>query len=274
MKIKGIFSKLVTKSSKRLQYKSIDIEDVQTFLVSMCSSPNSRDGNDTIATVVESAKSLDEIFRTLSKYGFWDYLNYFLLQSLIEQFASDDDELNGMMEQYQKDLTGHILTLQIQTYLDATQHEHSFGTMNDSDKVDDENIPEFSTLPLEEKHKLFKKLSIKVDTNVTDHTLGYVYDLWRSLTNQFVLPQPAMILDSIAKGCLGITWFIPVNLVEHITNMAQENSDMFAKWRIVRITLEEQCIYPMETEPPLPESEATALIKKVCSEKLRFTVCI
>ena len=259
-KIEGKFSKLVTKSRKRLQSKEVDVEDVQEFLITMYSSPNSRDGSDTVTTVLESAVSLDEIFRALSKYKVWDYLNYYLLQSINEEFASDDDELNGMMEQYQRDLTGHVLTQKIQTHLDANKYPVA---TSDSESSADENI---TSLPPKQKHQLYKKLSAEVEVNVTDHSVRYVYDLWRSLANQFRLPRPAMILHRIAEGCICITWLIPANLVTHVTRMAQETADMFAKQHILKVMLEEHCIYPMETElktehsllesePPLLEPE-------------------
>ena len=242
-KIKGKFSKLVTKSRKSLQ-RRIDIKDAQTFLVTMYSSPNSRDGSDTVTTVVKSAKSVDEIILALSENGLWDYLNYDLLQDIIEEFASDDDELNAMMEQYQRDLTGHVLTLQIQTYLEATHKKQPIAT-SDSENSGDEIIP--ALLP-QQKREFFKQLSLKIDANVTDCTLGYIKGLWQSLANQFRLPRPAMILHSIAEGCICITWLIPTNLATHVTRMVQETSDMFAKQRILKVMLEEQCIYPMETE--------------------------
>ena len=242
------------------------------FLITMYSSPTSRDGSTIVTTVLKSAASLEEIFCALSEHGLWDYLNYYLLQSIIEAFANDDHELNGMMEQYQQDLTGHILTQRIQTYLDATHHQHLNAT-SDSDK---------SPVTLQPKHELFKKLSVKIDANVSDRSLSYVNDLWRSLANQFALPQPAMILHNIAKGCLSITWLIPANLVEHVTQMARETANMFAEANILRVSLEEQCIYPMETElvskptvletelsllqsePSLLEAETTTLKRKVC----------
>ena len=242
-KIKGKFSKLVTKSRKSLQ-RRIDIKDAQTFLVTMYSSPNSRDGSDTVTTVVKSAKSVDEIILALSENGLWDYLNYDLLQDIIEEFASDDDELNAMMEQYQRDLTGHVLTLQIQTYLEATHNKHPIAT-SDSENSGDEII---SALLPQQKRKFFNELSLKIDANVTDCTLGYIKGLWQSLANQFRLPRPAMILHSIAEGCICITWLIPTNLATHVTRMVRETSDMFAKQHILRVKLEEQCIYPMETE--------------------------
>ena len=215
----------------------------------MYSSPNSRDGDYMVATVVESTRSLDEIFRALGKYGLWDYLNYYLLQSIIEEFGSDDDELNSMMEQYQKDLTGYALTQKIQMHLDAVV------TASDSENSADENVPVSS--------QLFKKLSVKVEANIADYSLKYVNDLWRSLAIQFSLPQPTMILNKVAEGCIGITWLIPANLVEYVTKMARKTSTVFAEKHILRVMLEEQCIYPMEAEPPLPESEIAALKKKV-----------
>ena len=242
-KINGKFLTLLRQSRNRLQTIEINVEDVQEFLIGMFSSPNSRDGSDTVTTVLESAESLKEIFRALTKYNLWDYLNYYLLQVIIEEFASDDDKLNDMMDQYQRDLTGYVLTLQIQKYLEATHNKYP-TTMSDGESSGDEIVP---ALP-QQKKQLFKELSIKFNTNVTDHTLGYVTDLWRSLRNQFKLPRPAMILHSIAEGCICITWLIPVNLVTHVTRMAQETVHMFVKQHIVKVMVEEHCIYFMETE--------------------------
>ena len=262
--IKGKFSILVTKSRRKLQYRKINVDDVQTFLVTMYSSPDSEDGSDTVTTVVESAKSLDEIFRALSKHRLWDYMNYYLLQSIIEEFAGDDDELNGMMEQYQEALTGHILILRMQTYLEATKQPIA---TSGSDNLADEVVP------LQQDYELFRKLTAKCEVNITNHTLSYVISLWRSLAKQFALPRPAMILHDIAEGCIGITWLIPANLVEHVTKMAQETTNMFAEENVLRVKLEELCIYPMETkqetesfmpqiELPLPKSKALILETK------------
>ena len=250
-KIEGKFSMLVTNSQERLQSR-INVKKFRIFLITMYSSPNSRDGISTITTVIQSTESLDEMFVAFGQYGLWDYLNYYLLQEIIEEFASDDDELNDMMEQYQRDLTGHVLTLKIQTYLDANKHPVA---TSDSESSADESI---TRLPQKQKYQLYKKLSAEVNVKVTDHSVKYVYDLWRSLANQFVLPRPAMILHCIAEGCICITWLIPANLVTHVTRMAQETANMFAKEHILRVMLQEHCIYPMETELKtghLPEPE-------------------
>jgi len=240
---------LVTKTRGRLQSRGINVKDVQTFLMAVNSSPNSRDGSGMVTMEIKAATNLQEIFDALSMYGRWDYLNYYLLQNIIEEFASDDDELNGMMKHYQEDLTGHILTLKIPEYLDAISSTHpSIETSEDEDSCDE----------------LFKKLSIKVDANITDHSLSYVDNLWQSLASQFSLPRPALLLHRIAKGCIGVTWLLPVNLVDHVTKTAQETSNMFTEQHILRVMLGDHCIYPMETKPTLLESEMAALKRKVC----------
>ena len=82
-----------------------------------------------------------------------------------------------------------------------------------------------------------------------------------------------MILHDIAEGCIGITWLIPANLVEYVTRMARETANMFAEENVLRVKLEELCIYPLETklepepfmaqtEIPLPKSKALMLETK------------
>ena len=234
---------LVTRSRRKLQIRRISVEDVQTFLITMYSSSGSTDASDMVISVVQSATSLDRIFRALAIHKLWDYLNYYLLQSIIEEFAGDDDELNGMMVQYQRDLTGYILVLKIETYLEATHYDETVSTPSPN-----------------QLHTFFKMLSAKVKANVTDHSLTYVNELWQSLTQQFALPRPAMILQSIAKGCIGITWLIPANLVNYVSSMVQKTSCRFAKQDVLQVILDEQCIY---TKLPLRESYVSTLKTKV-----------
>ena len=222
------FSTLVTVSCKRLQSRKIKIQSVQMFLVSMYKKNITRE--------IESAKSLDQIFLELSKHGLWDYLNYHLLESIINKFACMDDTLKRMMEKYKHDLTGHILTQKIETYLNATHYEH---TLTDCDNSADKVI---SALPFEQKSKLFTKLTAKCDAMVvTDHTLSYVNTLWQSLAQQFQLPQLTLILHDIAEE--RITWLIPAELTQHVIKMAKETGNIFSK-DVVNVTLDEKRIYP------------------------------
>ena len=118
--------------------RGISVEDLQTFLITINSSPNTKDASGVVTIVLEAATTLQQILCVLSKYGLWDYLNYYLLQSINEGFASDDNELNGMMKCYQEDLTGQILTLKIPEYLDAIHSTlPSIATSEDENSYDE-----------------------------------------------------------------------------------------------------------------------------------------
>ena len=240
------FAVLTIKSCKSLQERGVDIEDVQMFLITVYSSPpNSKDASGTVTTVLESAKNLKQIFCALSKYRLWDYLNYYLLQNIVEAFVSDDDELKGMITEYQKDLTGHVLTQKIETYLDAT-----------SDSEDSADDVSTASTP-----SLFRKLTFKCEANITEHSLSYIDDLRQSISQQFAIPPTALMIQKIAKGCICITYQIPTNLGKHVTSRAKSSTSMFAKECIMEVMLEGQHIY---TEPHLQavERELKDLKKK------------
>jgi len=79
-----------------------------------------------------------------------------------------------------------------------------------------------------------------------------------------------MILDKVAEGCIGITWLVPANLVEYVTRMAQKTSSVFAEKHILRVMLEERCIYPelspSDSEPSLPETKLALKTKSSLPE--------
>ena len=105
--------------------------------------------------------------------------------------------------------------------------------------------------------ELFKKLTAKVGVDITEHSLLYVEELWKFLSHQVSLPRLALILHSFAKGCISITWHVPTNLVEYVKRMTQERSNVFADrtdLHILRLTLDGQCIYPVEAESSLPRT--------------------
>ena len=106
-KIKGKFSTLVTKSRTRLQSRETSVEDVQTFLITMYSSPNSRDGSYMVTTTVESAKSLDEIFScTQANMGFGITSTTTSCRASLRSLQVTTMSWMVWMEQYQRDLTG------------------------------------------------------------------------------------------------------------------------------------------------------------------------
>ena len=235
------FAYLVTTTSKHLERKGIDINDMLTFLITKLSSRNSTDGTPMVITVVESATTLGGVFCALSKHKVWDYRNYHLLQFIVKKFGHDDHQLNEMMEEYQKDLRSHILVQKLEPFLDAVT---PFNGENSTDEM-------------VSSQELFKDLKVKAGVNITEASLLYVEELWEFLAHQVSLPRAALILRRFAKGCISITWQVPTNLVEYVKRMTQERSNVLADrtdLHILRVMLDGQCIYPVEAESSLPRT--------------------
>ena len=127
-----------------------------------------------------------------------------------------------MMEQYKQDLTGYLLVTKIKDHLDAVDTEHP-------------------TIPQEE---LYSSLTIKVKgVNISSQSLEYVKDLWESLRKQFSLPKHILVLYKIAKGCLEISWCVPVKLAAYIIRKAKESEQYFEEQQFLQVSVDGVHIY-------------------------------
>jgi len=93
--ITGKFASLLILAKRKLKSLQIDIEDLRLHLLVKYSS-DSRNIN----TILGAANNIDDIFRALTTHRLWDHLNYHLLQSIVKEFASRDEELNLRVKQY------------------------------------------------------------------------------------------------------------------------------------------------------------------------------
>ena len=125
------------------------------------------------------------------------------------------------MEHYQKDLTGYLLTTKIKDYLEVVQ----------SDPIAASSVSETPN------PELFTELSIKLDANITEHSLRYVDDLWRLLAAQFRLPQPMLLLHKIAEGCLTVYWRVLSNIVPLLRTRVPESASFFEQKQVLKVTL-------------------------------------
>ena len=133
--------------------------------------------------------------------------------------------------EYEQELAGYVLVTRMKDYLNAEiqQNEQS-----------------------ESSPKLLHELLLKLRANVTEKTLTYVDELWKSLVRLVKLPVTALIFHKIAEGCVEITWFLPCHLTEFTIRQLRESIDYFQQQNILRVTIAGRCVY--EELPPVQES--------------------
>ena len=106
----------------KLDNKEISSNRFRLFLGNLYSCEGKIHGNQFLRKLLRPSASITEMLETLTVEGEWDFINYYLLESIIEQYG--DDRTKEMMEQYKQDLTGYLLVTKIKDHLDAVDTEH------------------------------------------------------------------------------------------------------------------------------------------------------
>ena len=227
-KIKDKFAPLLALAHRVLQSKNIDMSNFQLFLIAHYLPEE--DDNDTraidpskfVSEVLGTAKSVSETLRSLLVHRLLSYKNFDVLRSIINHYASDDIEMKTKLDEYEQELTGYFLVTKMKDYLNAEieQSEHSELDLN-----------------------LLDELSFKVKANVTEKTVAYVRELWKSLIRQVKLPVTAVLFHRIAEGCVKITWLLPCHLTTFTTRRLQESTNYFQEENILQVTIAGRCVY-------------------------------
>ena len=223
---------------RKLQGKITDMQNFRVFLVQSYSpegnSNDSRtvDASDFVDKVFGTARDLGDVLVALSKKGMLSYKNCHILRSIVDNYGSDDQELNEEMRKFDEDLAGYALATAMQDYVD----------------VDSQRSKESEADP-----ELFCVLSLKVGEYVTERTLQYVKEVWDSLARRLEIPHSALLFEKVANGCIEMVWKFPSHLTNFIIRRAQENTNYFWEQQVLRVTIANRCIY--EGEAPIPENE-------------------
>jgi len=204
----------------KLDNKEITSSRFRLFLGNLYSCEGKMNGNQFLRKLLKPSASISEMLETLTVEGEWDFVNYYLLESIIEEYG--DDRTREMMKQYKQDLTGYMLATKIKDHLDAVDIEH----------------------PTISQKELYSSLTIKVKgVNISSQSLEYVKDLWESLGEQFSLPKHTLVLYKIADGCVEISWCVPVKLAAYITRRAKESEQYFEEQQFLQVSFNGVHIY-------------------------------
>ena len=221
MKIKVKFGRLVTLTSKKLQNEEIDIEETRLFLIStLC------DNNKSFAAELGMATNFTNLFGTITTHGVWSYNNYDLLECIINEYVP---ELCTAMTDYQKDYVGYTLTTKIEDHIDAV------ATIPDSENSHPD--PE-----------LFSRLETRIHIKLSERTLKYIDELWKSLSMHFVLKPYLLLLDKVMKGSITITWCFPQYETKRIIEIVKSSSQFFSEHDIVEVSIDGEIAYPTKTD--------------------------
>ena len=219
-KIKADFSGLLLEVQSSLEPK-YDVTKVSQFLANFleCDLPETTD--------------YDKLFRAVSRSGLWNYQHHSPVEQLMYHFLPQDQELKSLLKAYKASLSGFNLTTKLIDYIEY----QNLSADDDSDEECDQPSPK---LTIQQYRKI--KFVLQLDRRISDLSLNYVVELWRSFAEEYDIPSLTAVLHKIAQGSLEVTWRVP----QHITDAIQLRSKFFRRHGIVLVFIDDVIIYDEE----------------------------
>ena len=227
--IESNFAKLVLKVASKLEEKDINMKMFRLYIVTLfrqCSRNIIADKDST---------SVTDIFLTISDNELWDFSSCTRIEKIAEEFGGDDLELKGWIHDYKSELDGFRATTKIVNYIERCNYKktaHSHQSLQKDFARYDEGY--------------CNKLTVKLDSCVTEKSLDYIDQFWMSFANHFLLPSLSALLDSIHGGCVEVTWLIPTQSALQIQANIQDSAKFLEKLHVIKVIMEGEILYDNE----------------------------
>ena len=226
IKIKGSFATLVRKVTRKLKKSDVDMEDFRLYILNLFPPGD----------IIVDTVSVTDIFEAVSRHQLWDYLNYAPIEEIAKEFGGNDLELRGWIDDYKSELAGFKATTKIVDYIKLCSDEKEIA---DSDQSLREDIARYD-------RRYCRKLTMKLKSRVTEKSLDYIDQFWRSIADHFLLPSLSALLDSIQEGCVEVTWLVPTLSALQIQANIQDSTQFLAKLEVIRVIMEGEILYDEE----------------------------
>ena len=163
-----------------------------------------------VKTELKKAESIEDIFLILDDY--WDYLNYSLLEHIVDRHVSSD-EVKKEMTEYAKEIS----SFRMKTRLNIFYHVHK-------------RIPK-----VDEK---FRSVVTKQAVSWSTATLEDVEKFRNDLCSELSLQTFSLQLAVVARGCVEITWLVPPSLVAYIQETMKLSSPTMRSHHVSKLTID------------------------------------
>ena len=215
------FSAATNQCYQELEGREISFEEIKRVVTDTFDPEDTCKGEGHIADLFLSVDDVDDIFRTLTKHGIWDFQNYLLLKKITTYFASTSVQLCGVLSKYEDDLT---------------QYQKETMTLDICNLQDQEVVV----------NGIFQVLNVKLSRSAKEFCLHQVTDLSKSLANRFSLVPAVMLLKRVTKPPLTIMWYIPALLCKKISDLIPSDQKWLKEKNIVYMELDGKVLYREE----------------------------
>ena len=222
-KITAKFVDFQTKVCSKLLKNRVDTEDFRLFVTNQFPPGN---------CIPESPTTLRKIFEAITHHGLWNYFHFSPLVEIAEKFGAGDPEIESWIQTYKLDLKAYQIVTTVEDYIE-TDLDVADSHPEEKAKYD----PHYYT-PVEWK------------TKFVDHSLQYLTEVWELFSYHYLMPDspPTGLLDRVRRGCFSVTWLVPSELIPSLIKKSKTDTEFFQQHHILKVTVEDECIYEEVTE--------------------------
>lgn len=160
--------------------------------------------------------SLRDIFIHLRQIGAWDFLNFYLLESLAEEFG--DDELKAEIKEYTKEITIFKQNTKLIHFVQVWKGRFSPESLPDCDS-----------------------LVVRLEMEWEECTLADIDKVEGYLASEFQLPRWIFHIGNVAPGSVAVRWFIFTPAAQLILETIHKKKTDLQKGHIQILMIEKLC---------------------------------
>ena len=221
------YESLVTMTQEAVQAKSPTLTEFRNKITLRLPQPVKSELKLTLKEIlpyIYNAKSIEEIFGFFNLYDIWTYLNYGLLQYLVEVYG--DDKVHQRMEKY----TALVDSFRKKTTLEV------FWEAQPASKC----CPEVSsTLRESLKRVIFKHGNLDGTASLDD-----IERYRQKLASHVSLPDLTIILEDIKEGSVATIWLVPPSVADRLADEVQRgNANFLEQHNILELKIQDSTVY-------------------------------
>ena len=188
-----------------------------------------------MAEEMEAAPDTQSIFSILTRHGMWSYINYHLLEKIVDEYMPHDDEQQKQLKCYIEELEKFAGDTRIHEYIAVCQ------VLTAAPKPKQESLVPVDTHSPDPE--LFSCLTTKVELTAQLDKISHVLALQGHMMKHFSLSCPTLLLGSIRCGSVVINWHFPMAEIKRISSTAASSSDFFKEHSILQVTVGDLEVY-------------------------------
>ena len=218
------FASLLKVVFGELQMQEVRVDALKIFLTQLYAAckenaPELDSTEQQLAT--HNIVTIDDVMAQFSKAGAWDFLNFSLLNELIEEYKCSNSK--EAIDEYQKEINQFKSSTKLKDFLRAWSGRASLAYMEQSGKK--------------------ATVMVKVEESWSEFTLEQVAQSQMYLADEFRLRQFVFTLANATHGCVRLMWFVSPSVAAEMRKVLQERKPDLIKGGILQLAIDGRILY-------------------------------